>query len=71
MLRASARLALAFGTFLAVGELVRNWGDWQWWPFWVVDYIEQRPLTLVIGVLFGLSILGFLGAVLSARRADA
>jgi hypothetical protein len=35
----SAWLALAFGTFLAVAEVVRNGGVVQWWPFWVVDYI--------------------------------
>ncbi len=35
----SARLALGFGIFLAIAEAVRNWGDWQWWPFWLVDYI--------------------------------
>lgn len=35
----AAWLALAFGTFLAVAEVVRNGGVVQWWPFWVVDYI--------------------------------
>jgi hypothetical protein len=35
----SARLAVGFGIFLAVAEAVRNWGNWQWWPFWLVDYI--------------------------------
>jgi hypothetical protein len=35
----SAWLALAFGTFLAVAEVVRNDRIVQWWPFWVVDYI--------------------------------
>jgi hypothetical protein len=35
----SAWLALGFGTFLAVAEVVRNAGVVQWWPFWVVDYI--------------------------------
>lgn len=35
----SAWLALAFGTFLAVAEVLRNSGEVQWWPFWVVDYI--------------------------------
>lgn len=53
MIKLSALLALAFGGFLFVGEIVRNWGDWQWWPFWIVDYIAaglllfggQRALT--------------------------
>jgi hypothetical protein len=35
----AAWLALGFGTFLAVAEAVRNSGEVQWWPFWVVDYI--------------------------------
>lgn len=35
----SAWLALGFGTFLAVAEVLRNSGEIQWWPFWVVDYI--------------------------------
>ena len=37
MIRLSACLAIAFGIFLFAGEVARNWGDWQWWPFWVVD----------------------------------
>jgi len=44
MIRISAYLALAFGVFLFIGEIVRNWGDWQWWPFWVVDYIGASLL---------------------------
>jgi len=35
----SAWLALGFGTFLSVAEVLRNSGEVQWWPFWVVDYI--------------------------------
>jgi hypothetical protein len=35
----SARLALGFATFLAIAEVMRNAGEVQWWPFWVVDYI--------------------------------
>jgi hypothetical protein len=42
----AAWLALAFGTFLAVAEAVRNSGVVQWWPFWVVDYIA---VFLLIG----------------------
>ena len=40
----SAWLAVAFGASLAVLEIVRNWGDWQWWPFWVVDYAAAALL---------------------------
>ena len=39
-----ARLAIVFAVLLAVGEVVRNWGDWQWWPFWLVDYITAGLL---------------------------
>lgn len=44
MIRISACLAIAFGIFLFVGEIARNWGDWQWWPFWVVDFIAAALL---------------------------
>ncbi|MDZ4858126.1 MAG: hypothetical protein SGI88_04025 [Candidatus Hydrogenedentes bacterium] len=30
--------ALLFAIGLAIGEAVINWGNWQWWPLWVVDY---------------------------------
>ena len=39
-----ARASIAFAVLLAVGEAVRNWGDWQWWPFWLVDYITAGLL---------------------------
>jgi hypothetical protein len=118
----AARLALAFGLFLAVAETARNWGDWQWWPFWLVDYIaaallvsgwrlstrgatggaawltgawgfttamfyssfwshiehfdqpadgnfDQTPLTVVIGVMWGITIAGFALSLLGARGA--
>ncbi len=44
MIKASAILALILGSILFVAEIVRNWGDWQWWPFWVVDYISASLL---------------------------
>jgi hypothetical protein len=47
--RFSARLALAFGLLLAVAEVARNWGDWQWWPFWLVDFVAAG--LLVAGAL--------------------
>ena len=40
----SAWLALGFGTFLAVAEVLRNSGEIQWWPFWVIDYIAVALL---------------------------
>ncbi len=120
MLKLSAWLAVVFGLALGVLEVLRNWGDWQWWPFWVVDYIaasllviggvlalrgqaerwlaagwgfasamfwmsffghyeglleagaaasarEQR-LTLIIGVMFGLTLIGLVLGLLGRRR---
>ena len=124
MLRAAAILALVFGAFLAAAEIARNWGNWQWWPFWLVDFIaaglliagswlalrgrpsggavlcgawgfttcmfymsfwshiehineaaegnlSQGPLTVVIGILWGISIVGFALALGAARRSTA
>ena len=119
--RASAILGLIFGAFLAVAEAARNWGDWQWWPFWLVDFIAaallllggtmtlrrlrggpqvlcgawgftnamfymsfwshiadideavsgnlaQRPLTIIIGVLWVVTIVAFTLSLLAARK---
>lgn len=44
MIRKSALMALAFGFFLAISEIVRNWGNWQPWPFWIVDFIAAGAL---------------------------
>ena len=118
---ASARLALAFGLFLAVAEVARNWGHWQWWPFWLVDFIAagllvasallvlrrrasgtaslcgawgfatsmfymsfwshiehlgepaegnfaQGPLTVTIGLLWGVTLVGFAMTLAAARQ---
>lgn len=46
MLQVSAKLAIAFGVVLGVGEFVRNVGTWQWWPFWLVDYIAVGLLCV-------------------------
>lgn len=123
MLHATAILALLFGAFLALAEVARNWGDWQWWPFWLVDFIAaglllagscralrkrpgagpllcgawgfttamfygsfwshvqqieevaegnfaQGPLTVAIGVMWGITIVGFAMALTATRRSS-
>jgi hypothetical protein len=47
--RFSAILALVVGTALALAETWLNWGDWQPWPFFVVDYLAAA-LLIVGGV---------------------
>ena len=44
MTRNSGILALGFGAVLAIAEIIRNWGDWQAWPFWIVDFIAAGAL---------------------------
>lgn len=44
MIRNSALMAFAFGILLAIGEILRNWNDWQPWPFWIVDFIAAGAL---------------------------
>jgi hypothetical protein len=44
--RVSGLLALATGMLLAVAETWLNWGDWQPWPFFVVDYLAAALLVL-------------------------
>lgn len=120
---ASAVLALVFGAFLVVAETARNWGNWQWWPFWLVDFVAaallifggtlvlrptrggsqvlcgawgftsamfymsfwshiensnevadgnlaQRPLTTIIGILWVITIIGFVLSLLNSRTAE-
>ncbi|MBA4792447.1 MAG: hypothetical protein H2041_02140 [Phenylobacterium sp.] len=50
MILISAWLAIGFGVLGAVLEVLRNWPDWQWWPFWVVDYVAAG-LLIVGGAL--------------------
>lgn len=42
--RISRRLAIAFGTGLAVIEVFYNWGNPSWWPFIVVDFVAVALL---------------------------
>ena len=45
----SAVMAIVFGVALAAGEVLRNWGHWQPWPFWLIDFIAAG--TLIFGGL--------------------
>jgi len=29
---------------LACFETLVNWGQWQWWPFWLIDYVAAALL---------------------------
>ena len=40
----SASLAIIYGLGLASFETYVNWGQWQWWPFWLVDYVAAALL---------------------------
>jgi hypothetical protein len=44
--------AIVWAVLLAVGECARNWGDWQWWPFWLLDFIASA--LLLVGAWFAL-----------------
>ena len=45
----SAYLAILYGIGLICFETLVNWGQWQWWPFWIVDYVAA--LFLILGGL--------------------
>ncbi len=45
MIRTSALFALVFAVVLGAGEILLNWGDWQSWPFWLVDFIAAGALV--------------------------
>ncbi|MFN0110420.1 MAG: hypothetical protein ACKVZH_16315 [Blastocatellia bacterium] len=39
LLQLSRWLALIFAIGLGIGEAVINWGNWQYAPLWIVDYV--------------------------------
>lgn len=43
-IKLSAFMAIGYGLILAILEAVRNWGNWQWWPYWLIDYIMAAML---------------------------
>jgi hypothetical protein len=48
MLRASRYIASLFAVCLAIGETMLNWGHWQFWPLWVVDYVIAVWLLIAV-----------------------
>ncbi|MEQ9504668.1 MAG: hypothetical protein RLO80_00255 [Hyphomonas sp.] len=44
MIGLSALMAMVFAALLAAGEVIRNWGHWQPWPFWIIDFIAAGAL---------------------------
>ena len=42
----SASLAIIYGLGLASFETYVNSAQWQWWPFWLVDYVAAALLIL-------------------------
>jgi len=40
----SAYLAVIYSIGLASFETLVNWGQWQWWPYWLVDYVAAALL---------------------------
>jgi hypothetical protein len=46
MLAYSRYSALVFAIGLGIGEAAINWGHWQWWPLWVVDYAIVAALLV-------------------------
>ncbi len=47
LLQLSRWLALIFAVGLGIGEAVINWGNWQYAPLWIVDYV------IVVWLLIG------------------
>ncbi len=46
--KANKILAVVYAAGLGIGEAVMNWGNWQYAPLWIVDYIIV--ISLLIGV---------------------
>jgi hypothetical protein len=44
MLQWSRYTALLYAIGLGIGEAVINWGDWQFAPLWIVDYVCSAAL---------------------------
>ncbi|HRK34769.1 MAG TPA: hypothetical protein PLJ47_09255 [Candidatus Hydrogenedentes bacterium] len=79
--------ALIFAIGLAIGEAVINWGNWQWWPLWVIDYVivfaliagfslsrdprRAHALTTAWTLAFGVFYMAFFVSLESIREGQA
>jgi|CXWL01.1.fsa_nt_gi hypothetical protein len=43
-LKIAVWLGITTGTVLAVAETLINWGNWQWWPLWLIDYVAATGM---------------------------
>jgi hypothetical protein len=43
----SARGAICFAPVVVAQVVARNWGGWEWWPFWVDDMVAA--VLLIVG----------------------
>lgn len=48
-IKLAAYIAIGTGAILALVETLLNWGNWQWWPWFVVDYVAA--ILLIVGGL--------------------
>lgn len=42
----SARGAIFFAPVVVAQVVARNWGGWEWWPFWADDVVAAVLLTV-------------------------
>ncbi len=43
----SGRAAICFAPTIVAQVVARNWGGWEWWPFWIDDIIAA--ILLIVG----------------------
>lgn len=43
-IKLAAYIAIGTGALLAIVETLLNWGNWQWWPWYVIDYVSALML---------------------------
>lgn len=45
-LKFAAVLGITTGLVLAGVETLLNWGNWQWWPLWLIDYFAATGMIV-------------------------